>query len=616
MRRLTAVMVADLERTPLGTRSRLAEELCGRPVLRRTVERVCAIRHVERTLILCPPNQEGRIRSLLGGLSAEILTREIPPAPWERVVQPARKWSLDAWRGGVGGTSWLDEFIRCDLVLPLLPTIATEWLLFVPAAAAALDPAMADCMAEGEDHMGEETRMRFAQAPPGLTGVLMGRPLVAELGEKRIPPGWLLSFKPDDPRRDLAFFSCCVAAPKVWRRTPARMLADADAGMAALESLFSVHDDPSTDDLSAWLAAYDAATGSDLPREVEIELTTEDPFPHAPLLPRGERVGRRGVLDWAVVEKLAKELGRKDDRLVVLGGFGDPLRHPHFPEVLHVLRQNGVYGIAVRTAGADLSDGVVDALLEHRVDILNVLIDRWREDQTESSMGDEEPKEAGDSEKRGELQGVGSAANSALVTKKPSSRLGPAAQGRAGSTSRCMGGLTAGPPSDAPCEAGEDATFSNAALIRILQNLDRFEEKRREAGLPAPILVPEMIKARSTLDGLPGFFDDWMRKVGAVSIVGYSHRAGQLPDLAVMFSAPPHREPCRRIRRRCVILADGRVTACDQDFRGLHPMGDLTRQTLQEIWTGPAFTHLRQAHAAGRWQKAGLCNACEEWHRP
>ena len=38
--KVIAVLQADLEVTPLGTRSRLADVLAGVPILRRTVERV------------------------------------------------------------------------------------------------------------------------------------------------------------------------------------------------------------------------------------------------------------------------------------------------------------------------------------------------------------------------------------------------------------------------------------------------------------------------------------------------------------------------------------------------------------------------------------------------
>jgi hypothetical protein len=72
---------------------------------------------------------------------------------------------------------------------------------------------------------------------------------------------------------------------------------------------------------------------------------------------------------------LAGELARYDDSLVVLGGFGEPLLHPQFPEILRRLREAGVYGVAVRTNGVALDASAIKAICTHKVDVLSVLLD-------------------------------------------------------------------------------------------------------------------------------------------------------------------------------------------------------------------------------------------------
>jgi pyruvate-formate lyase-activating enzyme len=62
---------------------------------------------------------------------------------------------------------------------------------------------------------------------------------------------------------------------------------------------------------------------------------------------------------------------------VVLGGFGDPLLHPQFAQILGDLRRAGVYGVAVRTTGLALDNAAIAALMEHRVDLVTVLLDAW-----------------------------------------------------------------------------------------------------------------------------------------------------------------------------------------------------------------------------------------------
>jgi hypothetical protein len=108
---------------------------------------------------------------------------------------------------------------------------------------------------------------------------------------------------------------------------------------------------------------------------VELELTTADPLPRSSLRPRGERVPRRELGNLDALSRLAAELAEYDDRLVVLGGHGDPLQHPQFAAVCRRLRSAGVYGIAVVTPLVDLRDATMEVLFDDKIDVVEVLLD-------------------------------------------------------------------------------------------------------------------------------------------------------------------------------------------------------------------------------------------------
>ena len=91
---------------------------------------------------------------------------------------------------------------------------------------------------------------------------------------------------------------------------------------------------------------------------------------------------------------------------------------------------------------------------------------------------------------------------------------------------------------------------------RAHARLDRVHEIRQGIASTTPIAVPEMIKCADNVHELDDFHDGWLRRVGAVSITGHSHRAGQIEDRSVVRMTPPSRVPCRRLRSRCVVLAD------------------------------------------------------------
>ena len=315
------------------------------------------------------------------------------------------------------------------------------------------------------------------------------------------------------------------------------------------------------DALGEWLIRRDDTHVPSTPHEVEIELTTADAYPNTLARPRGERVPSRGPIDPSLVGRVAQELSAFDDSLVVLGGFGDPLRHPALAEVLTRLRPAGndgagIYGVAVRTSAADLDEEKMSAIVSSGVDVLDVTLDAW--------------------------------------TPELYARLHD-------------------PPGDETSRSPESA---RPDLALVLANLEKLAAVQREHGAARPIVVPGMTKMRENVCELDDFFDGWLRKKGAVSVSGYSHHAGQCDDRAVIGMAPAARSPCRRIRERCLILADGRVVMCDQDFKGVHALESLHERSLQEIWQGPAFEALRAGHRQGKYDAHPLCAACDEWHRP
>lgn len=547
------VIQADLEVTPLGTKSRLTEELGGVTIIRRTADRVSRMKRLSALHVLCPSGQVKRCESLLRGSDAVVHPYDAAPPPWASLVQPARKWSLDGWRGGIGGTSHFDEYVDARLIAGLFQSEKADAVLCVPAAAPLIDPDLADRMIESHCEADDDIRVTFCQAPPGVAGIVLTASLVMELAEKGIPLGWIFSYKPDSPQKDMIFQPCCYNVPAELRHAVGRLATDTLRSTQRVAALLSAHDEPDLVRIGSWLTQREQTIVEPLPREVEIELTTDDPYPESVVRPRGSHTVSRGPIDIAVVERVVEELIRYDDALVVLGGIGDPLLHPQFSQILRAIRSvqrdgHGLYGLAVRTTGVHLTDEIIDALVAQGVDVLNVTLDAW--------------------------------------TPELYSQL-----------------HTPGNP------AGAD--FGG-----VCRRLDRLSEVRQSGGSARPIVVPEMTKMRDNVQELDDFHDGWLRRVGAVAITGYSDYAGQCDDLSVINMAPAPRLACRRLGSRCLVLADGRVTTCDQDFKGVQTVGCVQEQSLEAIWHGEAFECIRRSHRETDLESTALCAACQEWHRP
>jgi len=151
---------------------------------------------------------------------------------------------------------------------------------------------------------------------------------------------------------------------------------------------------------------------------------------------------------------------------------------------------------------------------------------------------------------------------------------------------------------------------------QVQENITSLAQAQAQKGLNKPLVVCEMIKIPQTMDKLEAFYDTWMSKTGGALITGPSHYANQWPDLSVMRMAPPARKTCQRIFQRAMILADGQVPICDQDFKGRHVVGSLHNSTMNDIWHSSDMENARHAHRERRFDRLPLCPACEEWHRP
>jgi hypothetical protein len=580
--KVLAVLEADFDRSPLGTRSRLCDELgagptdtatapaaAGNTVLGRTIRRLQLCKRLGGICLAVHVSQKQRAEQAVAGLGVAVETHDAPRQPWAASaatggqVAAARKWSLDAWRGGLGGFCAMDESTNVALLEAIARRDSVDAVMPVPAAASLIDPAMADSMIEHFEKIHADLRLTFAPSPPGLTAPIFLTALLSDLCRAGWPPGRTLAYRPDDPQRDLLIRNCCYRSGAEVEQACGRLIADTDRSVARLESLLEAvgavgaagaagaargagaGDGPGPDaqTIARWLHEHDRWNAGALPREVEIELTTDDPLAQTTLRPRGERVGRRGPLDVGLLDRLFEELAHLDDSLIVLGGFGDPLRHPQFDAIVKEARRKGVFGIAVRTSGLDLDAARIDALLEANVDAVSILLDAHSPDVYKAVHG---------------FDGY-------------------------------------------------------AQAVANIDALMRAQAARRQ---PCPFLVPEMIKTRQTLGQMEAFYDEWIRRTGAAVIVGPAAYGGPFAHLAVMNMAPPRRFPCARLWSRVMVLADGRVTVCDQDFRGEHAIGRLQDSSLGDLWTGDAMSGLRRGHRAGDYIGMSLCPGCKEWHRP
>lgn len=376
--KVIGVILADLERSDIGTRSRLATPLAGVPVLRRTVLRALEVKGLASLHVLASPTEHARVKDLLAGLPAIVHDSDVPRTSHAELVRCTRKWSLDNWRGGLGGACAFDESFHAAALQATARAIAADAVMAIPAHAPLLSATLAQAMLEHLRGPGEDYRFVFTQSPPGLTPILMTMAILDDLVSATYPPGVLLAYKPSAAEPDLVGKPCCYQTPTVVAAAHGRLVADTDESLARCEAILRELGEQDAADpvkLCGLLARHRERYVPSLPTELEIELTTQDSLPATRLRPAGKIVPARGPLDLALLERVLGELARCDDRLLVLGGFGDPLCHPQWPEAIRIARRAGIFGISVHTTGKQLARIDRDVLLAEPPDLLVVHLD-------------------------------------------------------------------------------------------------------------------------------------------------------------------------------------------------------------------------------------------------
>lgn len=374
------VVFADFVTGPAGGPSQLTAPLAGRPTLARTLRRLMRVEGLARRCLFVRPRDTDVARA---AVQAADLGTEIDVVPGDtaahrrrRLHIAARKWNLASWRGGLLGACWFDEYVDPDAAALVMNHHECDALLCLDGHQAAFDAAIASAMVAQLEARIEETKIVFTQAPPGLAGVVLHRESLRELLEVNIPVGLLVSYRPEWAHPDPIIRAACRTLPAEVVQCQARFVGDTRRSRELLERAFAdLGDDATAGQLCDWVARPEHDRAGSLPLEVELELTTADPLPDTTLRPRGARVPRRALTDLEAVRRLARRFAAYDDRLVVLGGHGDPLQHPDFAACCEILRSAGVFGLAVITPLVELPDAAFEALFAQRVDVLEVQID-------------------------------------------------------------------------------------------------------------------------------------------------------------------------------------------------------------------------------------------------
>ncbi len=150
-------------------------------------------------------------------------------------------------------------------------------------------------------------------------------------------------------------------------------------------------------------------------------------------------------------------------------------------------------------------------------------------------------------------------------------------------------------------------------LAKTLRNIDRLLELKQKGGYKTPRLEIVMVDSIQTHDEIPQIKRYWQNRDIKLYIEPVENRADQqsIRDSATGARRLRAFSWCRRLMEQIYILSDGRMLQCCADWEQRSIMGDLTRNSLADIWYGRRYSDYRRRFAAGD-LRGTICACCRK----
>ena len=538
-----AIILIDIERGRFGHTARLDETLAGKTVLQHTIDRAAKIEGLDGIVLLHPEGQslEGLYTSPAGApsITTQVMQERAEDAWLHRVIGSGRKWSLTAWRGGIGGMTVYDELLPAYPLLVAAKQCEAESIVLLRGDWCCMDPALASEQLKLHRSAPEAMKLTFSQAPPGLGAFVIHHALLEEMVENSAVVANLLCYNPKKPVIDPMGKDVNVTIPASVRDQYRRFIFDTPRAMDHLRLVaeqlgndFAQSDSVAITDASRVVEREQPWRQLErLPQQFNIELSPRRKAT-GPLVPQHYIDLEREDMSAETADQLLDQLEQVGDVSVLFGGLGDPLLHDQWFNVLERATQAGLLGVGIETDML-IDSNEIDRLAALPLDVISVRINADRAETYEKLMG----------------------------------------------------------------VASFKQVLDNLQALFKQRNTNRQEGKGFQGWI-----VPRFVKVAENLPDLETFFERWMTVSGWAVVDRALTGRGLIPDMSPVPMEVPRPEgvppELHRMKQRLTVLSDGQVCLCGQDWLARLPLGRLGEMDLAAMWREAGALAEQEDHSA------------------
>jgi radical SAM protein with 4Fe4S-binding SPASM domain len=112
------------------------------------------------------------------------------------------------------------------------------------------------------------------------------------------------------------------------------------------------------------------------------------------------------------------------------------------------------------------------------------------------------------------------------------------------------------------------------------------------------------------------FYNEWKNKVDSINIINMRNWANDIQKEGTKesfhFNKKMRRKPCALIWQKMIIDWNGDAVLCCDDWNHSTILGNLKKQTIEEIWKGEKLNKIREAHIRREFWKVPICSGCNK----
>jgi radical SAM protein with 4Fe4S-binding SPASM domain len=150
----------------------------------------------------------------------------------------------------------------------------------------------------------------------------------------------------------------------------------------------------------------------------------------------------------------------------------------------------------------------------------------------------------------------------------------------------------------------------------VKKNILNLIETRKKMKKNNPKINLVLVELEENKREIKQFYREWEKKVDSINIINMRNWANDIKKEGTKesfhFNKKMKRKPCALIWQKMIVDWNGDVVLCCDDWNHSTVLGNLKKQTIEEIWKGEKLKKIKEAHIKGEFWKVPLCSGCNK----